>query len=156
MNSPTEKYRKESSYDSLFLNSTFTQNLYDKSPQSLNQKRIKDSLNLIDTKTYKSPLSSEIYRNWSPEVKNTVESTSNTDLHTPLSFPLLEAQKNTTQKLPIGFWRHPSLDIIFKRIRKAGVKEETLKRLIVNILAIIVIHWVKNYINKRYMLCTPN
>ncbi|KAG5518692.1 hypothetical protein PMAC_002661 [Pneumocystis sp. 'macacae'] len=151
MTFPSEEHRKQSSCGSPFPNLTFTRNLYNKSPQSLNQKKIKDSLNLREKKGYKSPLSSEIYGDWSSEIKKSSKCISDTNFHTPLSFPLSETQKNTIQKLPVGFWRHPSLDIIFKRIRKTGVKEETLKRLIVNILAIVIIHWVKNYINKRFI-----
>ncbi|KAG5438786.1 hypothetical protein PCANB_002506 [Pneumocystis canis] len=94
--------------------------------------------------------SSMNYKNWTPEIKNNIEYMSDRNFHTPPdSFSILEIQKDIVQESPIGFWRHPSLDIIFQRIRKAGVDEETIKRLIVNILTIIIIQWVKNYIKKK-------
>ncbi|KAG4305584.1 hypothetical protein PORY_001140 [Pneumocystis oryctolagi] len=140
------EHRRRSLHSSSFSSPSFTRDLYDKSPQFL--KKNENSLNLFGSKGYESPLSSEIYRNWSPEIKNNMMHVPNANLRMPRSFSSSNVQNDIIKKPPVGFWRHPLLDIIFKRIRKAGVMEETIKRLIINVMAIIIIHWSLIYFSK--------
>lgn len=150
MDYQNDQPRRRSLSNSPFSNSSFARDLYGESPNSLNSfKRTRKSLNSGDIRNYESQISSEIYGNWSPNAKNVSRYIPVANHHTPLSFSRSKIRKEMTQEPPLGFWRHPSLDIIFKRIRKAGVGEETIKRLIVNVLAIIIIQCIKNYINKR-------
>lgn len=135
--------------NSPFSNSSFTHDLYNESPESISSlKRSRNSLNSAEIKNWESPISSEIYRYWPSDGRNMSRYVSETNLHSPHLFSRSKIQRKANQEPPIGFWRHPSLDIIFKRVRRVSVSEETIKRLIVNVLAIIVIQWAKNYLNK--------
>ncbi|EMR10230.1 hypothetical protein PNEG_01502 [Pneumocystis murina B123] len=150
-----EERRRKSMSNSPFSNSSFTQDLYNESPESINSlKKSRNSLNSGEIRNYESPISSEIYRYCSSDGRNISRYASETNLHSPHLFFRSKMQRKANQEPPIGFWRHPSLDIIFKRVRRVGVSEETIKRLIVNVLAIIIIQWVKNYLNKKRFIET--
>ncbi|KTW29779.1 hypothetical protein T552_00984 [Pneumocystis carinii B80] len=145
-----EERRRKSMSNSPFSNSSFTQDLCNESPESTSSlRRSRNKLNIGEIRNYESSISPEIYRDWPSEGRNMSRYVSETNLHSPHLFSRSKLQKRANQEPPIGFWRHPSLDIIFKRVRKVGVNEETIKRLIANVLAIIIIQWGKNYLNKK-------